>query len=303
MTEPASASRTDLVVAVVQRAAAQAWSDDTAVASNTAAIAAAYHDIADTADLVVFPELAVTGYIPLKGYDQSRKQILAAAAAEATGTSLPRLVAATAGRRALMAVGLMEPTSMRNEFFNSVALIEAGEIVAVYRKVHLPVEENHYFTPGDRVAVADTRLGRVGLMICYDMLFPELARDASLRGAELLVVAANWLDLGNLERLGEVLPVARALEGQCHVVFANGVGEMEVRGRNWSLYGKSRIVSALGEVIATAGPGAETLVATLPGAHLDHASDIFPVLRDRRPELYGHLVRPHADFAALSDGS
>src|SRR3990172_10283643 len=120
------------------------------------------------------------------------------------------------------------------------------------------------------------------------MLFGELGRDASLRGAELLVVAANWLDLGNLERLGEVLPVARAVEGQCHVVFANGVGEMEVRGRNWSLYGKSRIVSALGEVIATAGPGAETLVATLPGAHLHPPSDTFPLLPYPPPPLYRH---------------
>ena len=79
----------------------------------------------------------------------------------------------------------------------------------------------------------------------------------------------------------------QALEGQCHVVFVNGVGDLEVRGRNWSLYGKSRIISALGDVIAVAGSEVETLISTLPGAHLDAASDIFPVLRDRRPDLYG----------------
>jgi predicted amidohydrolase len=142
------ASGRDIEVAVVQLAVAQAWADGDAVVDNTARIRDAYRAVADDVDLVVFPELALTGYIPLKGYDQRRKRILAAAAEEATFEAMPTLMKETAGRRATLITGLMEPATMRNELFNSVALVEDGSVAAVYRKVHLPVEENHYFTPG-----------------------------------------------------------------------------------------------------------------------------------------------------------
>lgn len=290
----------DITVAAVQRAAAQAWQDEDAVASNLEAIKAAYLGIADDADLVVFPELALTGYIPLKGYDQRRKRVLAGAAREARD-AIDDLVDATAGRRAVLTVGFMEPATARHEIFNSVALIEGGELRGVYRKAHLPVEENHYFTPGGPALVADTGIGRIGVVICYDLLFPEITRQAALRGAQTLVVPSNWLGIAHLRRLGEVLPPARALEGQCHVVFVNGVGDLEVRGRTWSLYGTSRLVSALGETVAVGGEGPETVVGVLPGSDLEEASDVFPVARDRRPELYGDLIRPQTDFASFED--
>jgi len=291
----------DLEVAIAQIPARQAWADPGAVAANADVIADIYSDLANRVDLVVFPELALTGYIPLKGYDQRRKRILAEAAREAATTQLNRLVDATKGRRAALVVGLMEPASMRDEFHNSVALAEDGQLRAVYRKIHLPVEENHYFLPGDQVVVAETRAGRIALLICYDLLFPEVSRMASLAGADVLVVVSNWLDIAHLRKLGEVLPVARALEGHMHVVFVNGVGELEARGRRWSLYGGSRLVTARGEVVAVAGEDEEVLIGTLPGADLDGASDVFPVMRDRRPDVYTRLVEGASAFALLGD--
>lgn len=85
-----------------------------------------------------------------------------------------------------------------------------------------------------------------------------------------------------------------------HVVFANGVGELEARGRRWSLYGGSRLVSARGEVVATAGVDQQVLIGSLSGADLDGASDVFPVMRDRRPEIYQPLVAQSSSFAALA---
>jgi predicted amidohydrolase len=291
----------DLEVAIAQMPARQAWTDPEAVTVNAKSIGDTYSDLADRTDLVVFPELALTGYIPLKGYDQRRKRILAAAARQAATVELHRLVELTRGHRALLVVGLMEPASMRNEFHNSLALAEDGELRAVYRKIHLPVEENHYFLPGDQVVVAETRLGRIALLICYDLLFPEVSRIASLEGTDVLVVASNWLDLAHLRRLGEILPVARALEGHTHVVFVNGVGELEARGRRWSLYGGSRLITARGEVVAVAGEEEEVVIGILPGADLDRASDVFPVMRDRRPDVYGPLVARASSFALLGD--
>ncbi len=297
-----ASSPPDVVVAGAQLRAEQAWTDPGLVTVNAERISETYLRVADAVDLVVAPELALTGYIPLKGYDQRRKRILGDVARDVVSTQLPKLADATRGRRAALVLGLMEPSTMRTELHNSVGLLEDGELRAIYRKIHLPVEENHYFVPGDEVVVADVRCGRVALSICYDMLFPEAARLAALRGAEILAVASNWLDVGNLRRLGEVLPVARALEGQMHVVFVNGVGELEARGRRWRLYGRSTIVAATGEVVARAGEDEETLTATLAGRDLAAASDVFPVLRDRRPELYGPLTAPLSTFAELAPG-
>jgi predicted amidohydrolase len=295
---PEVAPSSDISVAVAQIPARQAWADDEAVPENARVIADLYSDLADRVDLVVFPELALTGYIPLKGYDQRRKRILSQAAHTALA-ELSRLIDLTAGRRAALVVGLMEPASMRHEFHNSVVLADDGDLAGVYRKIHLPVEENHYFVPGDEVVVAEARLGKVALVVCYDLLFPEVTRIAALNGADLLVAASNWLDIAHLRRLGEILPVARALESHMHVVFANGVGELEARGRRWSLFGGSRLVSARGNVVATAGDDQEVLIGALPGADLDGASDVFPVMRDRRPDVYRPLIAASSSFAPL----
>jgi len=300
MPEPLTRPPRDLVVALAQIQARQAWADEDAVEANTKTVRSLFEMHADETDLVVFPELALTGYIPLKGYDQRRKRTLSAAAEVAAGSSLPELLEATRGRRAVMVVGLMEPAAMRQEFYNSVAVLDDGKVAAVYRKIHLPVEENHYFTPGDEVVLAETRAGLIAPMICYDLLFPEVTRIAALGGAEVIVMVSNWLDIAHLRRLGEVLPVARALESHAHVLFVNGVGDLEARGHQFTLYGGSRAVSATGDVVIEADGSEGVVVATLPGTDLDAASEVFPVMRDRRPSVYQPLIAPVSDFASLS---
>lgn len=289
----------EVVVEVAQISVGQCWSDQALLHENVSKIRTWYERVASDVDVVVFPELAITGYIPLKGYDQSKKRALAEVAGRVTNDELPALAALTSDRRASLIVGFMEATAMRYEMFNSVALLENGEIAGTYRKIHLPVEENHYFVPGEGVTVVASRLGSVGLSICYDLLFPEVGRVAALEGATLLCVCSNWLDIANLRQLGRDLPIARALENQYHVVFANGVGGLEVRGRTWSLYGCSQVVSATGEVLAVAGDGEERLRALLKPGLLEQAHEVFPVLRDRRPDVYGPLVAPTAVSAAL----
>jgi predicted amidohydrolase len=300
MADPANPAPRDITVAMAQIPARQAWADDQAVKANTETISSIYELYADEVDLVVFPELALTGYIPLKGYDQGKKRILSTAAEQASNQALPQLREASSGRRAVVVVGLMEPAAMRHEFYNSVAVLDDGNLSAVYRKIHLPVEENHYFLPGDEVVVAETRAGMIAPMICYDLLFPEVTRIAAMRGAEILVMVSNWLDIAHLRRLGEVLPVARALESHAHVLFVNGVGDLEARGHRFTLYGRSRAVTATGDVVAEADDAEGVLVATLPGADLNSASDVFPVMRDRRPPVYRPLIASASDLGSLS---
>jgi hypothetical protein len=87
-----------------------------------------------------------------------------------------------------------------------------------------------------------------------------------------------------------------------HVVFANGVGGLEVRGRIWDLYGTSIIVSALGDVVARGGTGEEMVAGVLADDDLVKAGSVFPLLRDRRPDAYRDLVAPGVDFARVRPG-
>ncbi len=282
---------------LIQRAAASVFDDEGAVARNVADVVQAIRAAKGAADLVIFPELSLTGYIPLKGYDQRRKAILWDAGRRLQAEHMDELLKATAEADVTAVLGLPEPAGPRYEMFNSAALLEAGRLVGHARKMHLPVEENHYFTPGPSPRVLDCRLGRLGLMICYDLLFPECARLLALQGAEILVVASNWADIGNLKRLGEVLPVARAIENQVPVLFCNGVGELRVRDHRYTLYGRSLAVTATGDVTA-AGPGPENLTATLRAGDLLEGAAIFPVFRDRRIDLYAPLAQPYPGAAA-----
>lgn len=289
--------REQVRVLVVQRAAASVFEGDGAVARNVAEVAQGIRAAAGHADLVVFPELTLTGYIPLKGYDQRRKAVLWEAARRIQDDHLAPLLGATAEADLTAVLGLPEPGGPRYEMFNSAVLLEAGRPLGYARKVHLPVEENHYFVPGPPPAPLDCRPGRLGLMVCYDLFFPETARLLALRGAEALVVVSNWADIGNLRRLGEVLPVARAIENQVPVVFCNGVGDLRVREHRFVLYGRSRVVTATGEVTeAGAGPG--TLSATLRAADLLEGAAIFPAFRDRRIDCYAPLAQPYPGAAA-----
>jgi predicted amidohydrolase len=289
-----------VIVRAAQIPAARAWEDASALDENRQLAAQIYAEAADVSDLVVFPELNLSGYIPLKGYDQTRKQRLYELAKRCADDHLLTLARGTSGRRAAMVVGLMEPSQMRNEMYNSVVLLEDGEIRAVHRKMHLPVEENHYFVPGADVTVVDCRAGRVSLAICYDLVFPEVARLAALRGAQLLVVPSNWAAIANLQLYGEIFPIARALEEQLHVMFVNGVGDITVRGHVLSLFGRSRIVAATGRLLAEAGDDQAVIEATLTADDLDESAATFPVLRDRRPDAYHDLVAEPTRFSALA---
>ena len=116
MTSTADTTAKDgIAVTVAQIATEQCWADPSALARNTAKLEQWYGQAADDADLVVFPELVLTGYIPLKGYDQKRKQTLSVVANQVVDHALPKLVAATHDRRAAMVVGFMEPSTMRHE--------------------------------------------------------------------------------------------------------------------------------------------------------------------------------------------
>ncbi len=149
----------------------------------TDAIAAA---VAEGAQIVVVPELANSGYV-FNHTDEAR-----AAAIPADGELLQRWARAAARGDALVVAGFCELAD-DGRVFNSAALIDGDGVLAVYRKLHLWGEEPRWFDRGEQPApVVETRHGRIGLGVCYDLEFPELTRGLALQGAELIALPTNW---------------------------------------------------------------------------------------------------------------
>ena len=147
------------------------------------AIAAA---VADGAQIVVLPELVNSGYV-FESADEAR------AAAEPRDGALLETWAAEAARGDALVIGGFCELAADGCVYNSSALVDGDGVVAVYRKLHLWDAEARWFSPGEEPApVIDTRHGKLGLAVCYDIEFPELTRGLALAGAELIVLPANW---------------------------------------------------------------------------------------------------------------
>lgn len=283
-------------VACVQFPIKSAVAEEEGKEKNVAYIVEKIKELGADHDLVVFPELATHGYITLKGYDPKfRFEYWKTAEPVAKSPSVARIADATAEAHCAAAFGFLEKAEVKFEMFNTALILEKGKLLGANRKVHIPVEENHYFTPGPEQAVFTTHAGILGVAICYDMLFPETYRVLALKGAEILIAIANMADLGNLKRIGETLPVARAVENQAHFIFCNGTGDLTYRNHTLHLFGESRIVNAYGEVVARAkGDKEEVVSAVLTQAELELGSSLFPIFRDRSTPAYGPIVKPLA---------
>ncbi len=168
--------------------------------------------------------------------------------------------------------------------YNTFTLYDAaGECRAVYRKLHLfgPMGEGQWLQAGDSLALLDGEWGPVGLSICYDLRFPEVARRYALQGARLWLLPAQWP--ARRIRHWQTLMRARAIENQMFVAGVNGVGQSgrEVFG------GLSAVIEPWGEPVAEAGASEVLLTVEIDLDQADEARRRFPVLKDRRPEVYG----------------
>ena len=176
--------------------------------------------------------------------------------------------------------------------WNTLVVLRDGELLAQYRKLHLYDafldRESEHVTPGDEVPPLVEVAGlKVGLMTCYDVRFPELARRLVLDGADVLVLPAAWVRGPLKEMHWEVLVTARALENTAYVV---AVGECGLRN-----IGCSMVVDPLGVAIARAAEGPALCFADLDPDRLAYARAALPVLKNRRftrPELRAWAAQP-----------
>jgi len=157
-----------------------------------------------------------------------------------------------------------------------------GTCIAEYDKVHLftPMGEDDYYTGGDHLCIFTLDGVKCGIIICYDVRFPELTRSLALHGIEILFVVSQW----PRERITHLrtLTTARAIENQIFVVCCNSCG---TAGKT-VFGGNSAIIEPLGKILVVAGADEEIISATCDMRILSDIRANIPVFRDRRPELY-----------------
>lgn len=171
---------------------------------------------------------------------------------------------------------------------NSSVLIDSrGDLLAVYRKIHLfdiairggvELRESKTVTPGDETVVAETTLGRLGLSICYDLRFPELYRRLALDGAQVLFVPAAFTSYTGPHHWLPLLR-ARAIENQCWVVAPAQVGSHSPQR---SSHGETAIIDPWGAVVARKTRGRGPVTAEIDLNHLDRVRRGLPCLEHTR---------------------
>ena len=250
---------------------------------NWQAATAAVREAAEAgATVVVLPELVLAG-----SAFASRAEALARAE-EASGPTAVRMSELAAELQVVLILGFCERDAAGAGPYNSALLIDRGEVRAVYRKTHLWDQEKLIFEPGSAPApVVSTSAGRVAVMICYDLEFPEMIRDVTLRGAQLIAVPANWpvVPKPAHERPIEVAKAqAGAAVNRVFIAVADRCGVE--RGVDW--FGSSVICDVTGFPLS--GPASGEPVTLLAGIDLDQADDkrLGPhndALTDRRLDL------------------
>ena len=201
--------------------------------------------------LAVFPELATTGYM-----FSSRDEAEAVAERVHDGPTVRAVAEACRSTGMHVVLGMVERDG--DQLFNSSVLVGPTGHLGTYRKLHLWDQENTIFTPGDRgLPVFRTPIGVVGMLICYDLWFPEAVRTLALAGAELVAVPTNWVPLpagngANDQAMANVLCMANAHTNGLPIVAADRCGTE----RDQLFLGRSLVVDHTGWPIA--GPGSAT---------------------------------------------
>jgi len=228
-------------------------------------------------ELVVFPEMADTGY---------SMPVIQAHAAPWTEGAVPELRKMAKGLSIAIICGVSEREG--NSIYNSQVFIDAsGEIVGNYRKTHLfagtPIGEDKCFSPGHELKSFPFGGFRLGLSICYDLRFPEVYRKLAIeQEANVFIISSAW-PFPRVEHF-RILCAARAIENQSYVIVSNRVGTDE----GVTCCGSSAIIDPYGVIVACASADREELVqAEVSEEVIASVRNKMAVFAQRRPDLYG----------------
>ncbi|OGS51310.1 MAG: hypothetical protein A3K65_02815 [Euryarchaeota archaeon RBG_16_68_12] len=229
------------------------------------------------ADLVMFGELFLSGYMARDAFPRLAETV--------PGPATERVARTAREHGAHILFGMPERDAGARHLYNAAVLVAPDGALHRYRKIHPanfgPFEEGLYFGRGSEVVVAETKVGRIGLMVCYDSFFPELAKACALRGADILAIISA-APATSKSLFDKVLP-ARAVENAAFVLYANLVGTE----LNMVFQGGTQAIGPRGEDLGRARDFEEQVVlADVDLAQLGPAREMRPTVRDTRRELW-----------------
>ncbi|MFM7844658.1 MAG: carbon-nitrogen hydrolase family protein [Planctomycetota bacterium] len=240
------------------------------------------------AHLTIFPECALAGYC----FNSAAEAL--EWAETLPGPSVEHFTRVARQTGGYVAYGLLERDG--EQLYNACALVGPEGLVGSYRKVHLPyLGVDRYTSTGNRgFQVWDAGGLKVGMLICYDLAFPEAARVLALAGADLIALPTNWPP--GAQCTSECVANARALENAVFVAAVNRVGQE----RGWEFIGRSRICDTNGHTLAFAPTAEPTILYSdlnldrARNKHIVRVPKLHEINRfaDRHPEFYGPLVEP-----------
>ena len=233
------------------------------------------------ADLVIFPELSLTGYII--------RDELFDLAEKIPGSSTSAMEKIAKKHETYIVFGMPEISQKTQAtIYNTAVLVGPEGYIGKYRKMHLPThsvfEEKRYFRPGYQAEAFETDIGRIGLIICYDIFFPEVCRLTRLEGAQMIVCISASPAVRRA--FFETLTVARAIENAAFLAYVNLVGIED----GLQCWGGSRLIAPNGKITVKAKYDEEDLVVgEVDYADIKPVETFVPTLKDLRPELFDKL--------------
>ncbi|HVP40982.1 MAG TPA: carbon-nitrogen hydrolase family protein [Candidatus Krumholzibacteriaceae bacterium] len=233
------------------------------------------------ADVILFPELSVTGYVTKDRTYELAETI--------PGPSTKKIEKLAEENHIHVIHGMIEKNAKAKGVVHNTAVLTSPDgVIGCYRKMYLPThsifEEKRYFRQGYETPVFDTAIGKIGIIICYDIFFPETARLLRLKGGELIACISASPSVRR--NYFEILTAARALENTAYVAYVNLVGIED----GLQFWGGSRIIAPNGRIIAQAKYDEEDLIlGTIDYTDIPRTQTFVPALRDLRPELFNEL--------------
>ena len=229
------------------------------------------------ADLFLAGELFLSGYMARDAFAQLAEPI------DGPAVKTVQFIAQEYSTHVVF--GMPEREESTKRLFNSSVLVAPDGKVASYRKVYLanfgPFEEGLYFGRGDGLTLAETKLGKIGLLICYDAFFPELAKAYALQGADVLAIISAS-PATSKPFFDRILP-ARAIENALPVLYANLVGTE----LNIVFQGGTQAIGPRGEDLGKAADFVEsTVLSEVDLRDVKTARTFRPTLRDTRKEMW-----------------
>ena len=252
-------------------------------------------------ELILFPELSLQGFPPsMAGYDKKASLHQYEVSEVIPEGNTTRVMSRMAKKYNMyISWGMTEQDSnCFDKLYNACVLVGPEGYIGHYRKVHLPGTERLYSYPGNEYPVFDTKIGKIGIMICFDKMFPEVARILKIKGADVILCPTAWPVLSKSEddpslRIYKIANEMRAIENNVYIIDSNNVSDETPDGFEC---GHSRIVNPDGITLSTTGFDEGLAIAevdlkkgittTISASMATYCS----YLKDRQVDTYGEIL-------------